>query len=113
MKKTLMILTLAAGAALSAETTQHATAQKPQVCAANAAKACELTAEEQAFSAKLSDQNRKAFATLSPEQRQAAMESEKNGGKADEAVAKLASKHVSSHIANEDNKAASQNKAAK
>ncbi len=95
-----MILALTAGALLNAETTQNAAqpaAQKPQVCTSNTAKACELTAEEQAFAAKLNDQNRKAFAEkLTSEQRKAVRESAKNGGSADEAVAKLASSHVAS-----------------
>jgi len=100
-KKTLMILALAAGGLLNAENAQNAAqqpaAQKPQVCTSNAAKACELTAEEQAFSAKLNDQNRKAFSEkLNGEQRKAVMASTKNGGNADEAVAKLASSHVAS-----------------
>jgi hypothetical protein len=99
-KQTLMILALAAGGLLNAENAQNAAqpaAQKPQVCASNAAKACELTVEEQAFSAKLNDQNRKAFAEkLNGEQRKAVMASVKNGGSADEAVAKLASSHVAS-----------------
>ena len=97
-KKTLLILALAAGALLNAENAQNAAqpaAQKPQVC--NAAKGCELSTEEQAFSAKLNDQNRKAFAEkLNSEQRKAVMASVKNGGNADEAVAKLASSHVAS-----------------
>jgi hypothetical protein len=97
-KNVLMILALTAGALLSAETTTQnaqSAAQKPQVC--TSAKACELTAEEQAFAAKLNDQNRKAFAEkLTAEQRKAVRESVKNGGNADEAVAKLASNHVAS-----------------
>src|SRR5690242_12444178 len=99
-KNILMTLALAAGALLNAETTQAAAqpaAQKPQVCAS---KGCEMTADEQAFAAKLNDQNRKAFAEkLTKEQRDAVRESVKNGGKADEAVAKLASAHTSSHVA--------------
>ena len=96
-KSTLMVFALAAGAFLNAETTQNtaqAAASKPQVCAS---KACELSTDEQAFSAKLNDQNRKAFAEkLSSEQRKSVMASVKNGGNADEAVAKLASSHVAS-----------------
>lgn len=95
-----MILALSAGALVNAENTQNAAqpaAQKPQVCTSTAAKACELTTEEQAFAAKLNDQNRKAFADkLNSEQRKAVMASTKNGGSADEAVAKLASSHVAS-----------------
>lgn len=91
-----MILALTAGTLLNAENTQTA-AQKPQVCSSNAAKACELTTEEQAFLAKLNDQNRKAFADkLNSEQRKAVMASVKNGGDANQAVAKLASSHVAS-----------------
>lgn len=101
MKKSiLMILALGAGALLNAENTQNAAqpaAQKPQTCTSNAAKACELTTEEQAFAAKLNDQNRKAFADkLTSEQRKAVMASTKNGGNADEAVSKLATPHVAS-----------------
>lgn len=98
MKKTsLMILALSAAAFLSAENAPHAAqqAQKPQVC--SGAKACELTTEEQAFAAKLNDENRKAFTDkLNSEQRKAVMLSVKNGGNANEAVAKLASTHVAS-----------------
>jgi hypothetical protein len=102
-KNLLMILALTAGALLNAETTQNAAqspAQKPQqqVATANAAKPNELTAEEQAFVAKLkSEQNRKAYTDkLTVEQRKAVRESVKNGGDADEAVSKLASSHVAS-----------------
>jgi len=96
-KSTLMILALAASAVVNAETTKNAAtaaaAQKPQVCTT---KACELTAEEKAFSAKLSDENRKLFAEeLTVEQRKAAMESTTNGGNANEAVRQLA-RHVAS-----------------
>lgn len=109
-KSTLMILALAAGAVVNAETTKNAAsaapaaAQKPQVCTS---KACELTADEKAFSAKLSDENRKLFAEeLTTEQRKAAMESTQNGGNANDAVRQLAR-----HVANAE-KPASQAKTA-
>lgn len=101
-KKILMTLALATGALLNAEntTTQNAAqpaAQKPQVCTSNAGKACELSAEDKDFSAKLNDQNRKAYTEkLTAEQRDAVKKSTKNGGDANEAVAKLASSHVAS-----------------
>lgn len=100
-----MILALAACAVVNAETTKSAAAaQKPQVCTS---KACELTAEEKAFSAKLSDENRKLFAEeLTTEQRKAAMESTQNGGNPNEAVHQLAR-----HVANAE-KPASQAKTA-
>lgn len=112
-KNILMMLMLTAGALLNAENaTQNsasATAQKPQVCNA---KGCELTADEQAFAAKLNDQNRKAFAEkLNSEQRKAVMLSTKNGGQADEAVAKLASSHASSNVATAEKANPSQSKA--
>jgi hypothetical protein len=111
-KSTLMILALAAGAVVNAETTKNAAsaasaaAQKPQVCTSTS-KACELTADEKAFSAKLSDENRKLFAEeLTTEQRKAAMESTQNGGNANDAVRQLAR-----HVANAE-KPASQAKTA-
>ncbi|HEY2810775.1 MAG TPA: hypothetical protein VGJ00_05250 [Rhabdochlamydiaceae bacterium] len=107
MKKSILtILALGAGALLNADNTQNATqpaAQKPQVCTSSA-KACELTTDEQAFSAKLNDQNRKAFEKFTKEQRSAVITSTKNGGDANEAVQKLASSQ-SSQIANNAEKA--------
>lgn len=99
-KSTLMILALAAGAVVNADNTKNAASaasaatQKPQVCT-SASKACELSTEEKAFSAKLNDESRKLFADLSSEQRKAAMESTQNGGNPNEAVQQLA-RHVAS-----------------
>ncbi len=96
-RKTMMMLALAgltAGVALNAETTAAtATAPKAQAATPAAAQKVEtkVSAEEQAFAAKLNDQNRKAFnEKLSAEQRKSAMVAVKNGANADEAVQKLA-----------------------
>ena len=95
-----LLSTLVGGSALQAEGTQAgSSAQKPQVVAPATAKAVDpvvskLSAEEQAFAAKLNDQNRKAFVEkLSAEQRKVAMTAAKvstAANAADEAVAKLA-----------------------
>ncbi len=54
-----------------------------------------LSADEQAFAAKLSDQARRAFADkLTTDQRHAVMAAVKSGANADEAVAKFAAGHV-------------------
>jgi hypothetical protein len=49
-----------------------------------------LSADEQAFAAKLSDQNRKAFCSkCTPEQRKAVMVAFNNGAQADDAVSRM------------------------
>ncbi|MEN9343805.1 MAG: hypothetical protein RLZZ453_592 [Chlamydiota bacterium] len=70
---------LAAGVALNAESA----APKNQVVVAHAQT---LSADEQAFSAKLSAEARKAFTGFSETQRQAVMVAVNNGANADEAV---------------------------
>jgi hypothetical protein len=73
-----------------------APAEKVHVTANTAQKAVEtaaakLSVEEQAFVAKLNDQNRKTFSDkFSADQRKAAMIAVKNGASADEAVQRLA-----------------------
>ncbi len=92
MKKSMMMLalaTMAASLTLNADEAQEsqvaATAQKAQESAAT-----KLSVEEQAFVAKLTDQNRKLFSDkLSAEQRKSVMVAVKNGANADEAVQKL------------------------
>ncbi len=68
-------------------------AQKNQVVTTHAKAAVEavkLSADEQAFVAKLNDQHRSTFCEkFSAEQRQAAMVAEKNGAVANDAVAHL------------------------
>lgn len=92
--KTMMMLALAAitaGAVVNAENTNAAPKAQTQV-AAPAAQSAEvrLSADEQAFAAKLSDQNRKMFAEkLSVEQKRSVMVAVKNGANADEAVQKM------------------------
>jgi hypothetical protein len=85
--KSMMMLALAAmaaGTALNADEAK-ATAQKAQETAAT-----KLSVEEQAFVAKLNDQNRKTFSDkMSAEQRKSVMVAVKNGANADEAVQKL------------------------
>jgi hypothetical protein len=104
-RKTMMMLALVgmtAGVAVNAETnaaaTPAATAPKAQTQVASPAvaqKAPEVvatksSADEQAFVAKLNDQNRKAFnEKLSVEQRKSVMVAVKNGANADEAVQKM------------------------
>lgn len=88
MKKNAMLLVAltALTAGVSAENAQaiSATAQKNEVAATK------LSADEQAFAAKLSDLNRKSFCEkLSAEQRKSAMIAVKNGANADEAVQNL------------------------
>jgi len=91
-KNTMMVLALVAmtaGAMAHAESTQDAAAatSKVQVSAVAAAEAAKLTTDEQAFAAKLSDQNRKSFSeNLSVEQRKSVLTAFKNGADADEAV---------------------------
>ena len=84
----LAVAALAAGTALNAEE-----AQKPQVVSTQKAQetaAAKLSVEEQAFVAKLSDQNRKVFSDkFNAEQRKSVMVAVKNGANADEAVQKL------------------------
>ncbi|GEM_PF-2827186 len=54
------------------------------------AKAVALSSDEQAFAAKLNDQNRKTFTSkLTVDQRKAAMVAVKNGANADEAVQRM------------------------
>lgn len=107
MKKTsMMMLALAAmtaGVAVNAENTNAAatpaaTAPKAQTQAATPvaaqkapeAAATKVSADEQAFVAKLNDQNRKAFnEKLSAEQKKSVMVAVKNGANADEAVQKM------------------------
>ncbi len=79
-----------------AQSTTAAPAQKAQVVATSTAQkiaetaATKLSVEEQAFVAKLSDQNRKAFSDkFSIEQRKAVMIAAKNGADADEAVQRM------------------------
>ena len=93
MKKA-TILTLFALAAVAGHA-EHAT-QKNQVVTSsskaveNTVASVKLTADEQAFAAKLNDQNRHSFSEkLSSEQRQAVMVAAKNGADANEAVAHL------------------------
>jgi hypothetical protein len=90
MNKTMMTLALVAmttGVAVYAEnTTAASTAPKAQTEAV----ATKLSADEQAFVAKLNDQNRKSFnEKLSAEQRKAVMVAVKNGAGADDAVQKM------------------------
>ena len=86
MKKA-MILSLFAVAAVAVHA--EPTAHKNQVVTTPVA-AAQLTADEQAFAAKLSDQNRRGFCEkLSQEQRFAAMVAVKNGAEANDAVSHL------------------------
>ncbi len=94
-----------AAVALNAENAQNAAASAPKAQATTApaattaaapaqkapeAAALKLSADEQAFSAKLNDQNRKAFNDkLSTEQRKSVMVAVKNGANADEAVQRM------------------------
>ena len=88
MKKNLLmtcIFALTANAALIAE--DSAVASSPIE-----SKVVALSADEQAFAAKLNDHNRKTFTgKLSAEQRQATMIAVKNGANADEAVQRMLS----------------------
>jgi len=97
--KTMMMLTLVAmtaGLTVNAEEvqTQNSSAvpaQKAQVVTTSTAQkettAMKLSVEEQAFVAKLNDQNRKTFSDkLSSDQRKSVMVAVKNGANADEAV---------------------------
>lgn len=103
MKRNIMMLALASltmGAALNADEVQsqnEATAsQKTQVVTTSATPkamenaAVKLSVEEQAFVAKLADQNRKTFSDkFSADQRKAVMVAVKNGANADEAVQRM------------------------
>ena len=85
MKKNLWIAlvfsALTANVALVADTSAEAHIES---------KATQLSSDEQAFAAKLSDQNRKTFTgKLSAEQRKAAMVAVKNGANADDAVQRM------------------------
>lgn len=85
----LAIAAMTAGVAVNAEntTTAAASATAPKATEAVAPKA---SADEQAFVAKLNDQNRKAFnEKLSAEQKKSVMVAVKNGANADEAVQKM------------------------
>ena len=89
MKKNLLIAlvfgALSANAGLIAEEGAAASSQTES-------KAVALSADEQAFAAKLNDQNRKSFTgKLSIEQRKATMVAVKNGANADEAVQRMLS----------------------
>ena len=88
MRKSLLmtcVFALTANAALIAEESSVASAQIES-------KAVALSADEQAFAAKLNDHNRRTFtAKLSAEQRQATMVAVKNGANADEAVQRMLS----------------------
>src|SRR5258708_6579501 len=89
MKKTAMMLAILAMSAVAVQA--ESAAHKNQVTTAKAADASvKLSSDEQAFSAKLNDQNRNDFSEkLSAEQRQAVMAAVKNGANANEAVALL------------------------
>ena len=90
MKKTAMMLAVLAMTAVAVQA-EHAQ-KNPAATAPKAAEAVsvKLSSDEQAFSAKLNDQNRASFSQkLSEEQRQAAMVAAKNGANADEAVAHI------------------------
>ena len=95
----LALATMTAGVAVNAENTNAAQAA-PKAQAQTAAPAvaqkapeataAKLSADEQAFVAKLNDQSRKAFnEKLSVEQRKSVMVAVKNGANADEAVQKM------------------------
>lgn len=89
--KSMMMLALAA---IAAGTALNAEEAKTQVATATAkaheTAATKLSVEEQAFVAKLNDQNRKSFSDkLTAEQRKSVMVAVKNGANADEAVTKL------------------------
>lgn len=92
MKKKAMMLAVLAMAAVAVQAEN--TTQKNQVVTTSIktveAVSVKLSSDEQAFSAKLNDQNRASFSQkLSEEQRQAAMVAAKNGANADEAVTHL------------------------
>jgi cellobiose-specific phosphotransferase system component IIB len=104
MKRNTMMMLALAGmttglTAVNAEEAQAqstAPAQKAQVVTTSAAQktveavATKLSVDEQAFVAKLTDQNRKAFSDkFSAEQRKAVMIAVKNGASADEAVQRM------------------------
>jgi hypothetical protein len=89
MKTTMLfaLVTMAAGVAVQAEEAQHAAAQVVTTVTTDAAK---FSSDEEAFMAKLTDQNRKSFGNrFSAEQRKAVMIAVKNGANADEAVQKM------------------------
>lgn len=89
MKKNLLIaLVFSAVTANGALIAEEKAASLSQV----ESKAVALSADEQAFAAKLNDQNRKTFTgKLSVEQRKASMVAVKNGANADEAVQRMLS----------------------
>ena len=94
MKKTSMMMlalvAMTAGVAVNADNTQHAAAAAPAATEAQKAPVAALSADEQAFAAKLNDQNRKSFSDkLSAEQRKSVMVAVKNGANADEAVQRM------------------------
>ena len=93
MKKITMMLALVAltaGVSVSADEVQAAATEVVATSCASEAASCKLSADEQAFSAKLSDQNRKSFGEkLSAEQRKSVMVAVKNGAAADEAVQRM------------------------
>lgn len=99
MKKAIVLALLAmASASVYAEdavqknpvTTPAKVAAPVAAPAAKEAVAVKLSADEQAFAAKLNEKNRLAFSgKLSAEQRQAVMVAVKNGANADEAVQHL------------------------
>lgn len=96
---TLALATMAAGVAVNAEEAKMqndaTAAQKAQACSSCVPQkgenvAAKISVEEQAFAAKLTDQNRKTFSEkLSVEQRKSVMVAVKNGANPDEAVQKL------------------------
>lgn len=92
MKKTAMMLAVLAMSAVAVQAEQ--VAHKNQVVTTSSkaidAASVKLSSDEQAFSAKLNDQNRHDFCEkLSAEQRQAVMVAEKNGANANDAIAHL------------------------
>jgi hypothetical protein len=107
MKRTSMMMlalvAMTAGVAVNAETTNAAATTAAPAAAAVAQKAPEaaatkLSADEQAFVAKLNDQNRKAFSEkLSADQKKSVMVAVKNGANADEAVQKMTAAPAVAH----------------
>ena len=93
----LALVAMTTGVAVNAETTNAAATPAAPAAATTAvaqkapeAAATKLSADEQAFVAKLNDQNRKAFSEkLSAEQKKSVMVAVKNGANADEAVQKM------------------------
>lgn len=88
MMMALALVAMTAGVAVNAENTQAAAVPAQKATEAVAAK--QLSADEQAFAAKLNDLNRKTFNDkFSAEQRKSIMVAVKNGANADEAVQKM------------------------